>query len=80
MILDRFSAEIFINDGEQVYVGCHIYRTRGKRDFLFVEGAAKIDVVKYDLVLEKYMIKLYIEFEDEWIMIGDSWKRDPFVV
>ena len=50
VILDRFSAEIFINDGEQV-MSVVIFTEQEANGISFsVEGAAKIDVVKYDLV------------------------------
>ena len=50
MILDRFSAEIFINDGEQVMSAVLFTEQEAKGISFFAEGAAKIDVVKYDLV------------------------------
>ena len=48
--LDRFSAEIFINDGEQVMSAVILTEQNAKGISFFVDGAAKIDVVKYDLV------------------------------
>ena len=50
VILDRFSAEIFINNGEQVMSAVIFTEQEAKGVSFFVEGAAKIDVVKYDLV------------------------------
>ena len=50
VILDRFSAEIFINDGEQVMSAVILTEQAAKGISFFVDGAAKIDVVKYDLV------------------------------
>ena len=50
VILDRFSAEIFINDGEQVMSAVILTEQDAKGISFFVDGAAKIDVVKYDLV------------------------------
>ena len=50
VILDRFSAEIFINDGEQVMSAVLFTEQEAKGISFFAEGAAKIDVVKYDLV------------------------------
>lgn len=52
LILDRFSAEIFINDGEQVMSAC-IY-TPQEADGIYFEakGKAVIDVEKYDIVVE----------------------------
>ena len=50
VILDRFSAEIFINDGEQVMSAVIFTEQEAKGISFFAEGTAKIDVVKYDLV------------------------------
>ena len=49
VILDRFSAEIFINDGEQVMSAVILTEQDAKGISFAVNGAAKIDVVKYDL-------------------------------
>ncbi len=49
IILDRFSAEVFVNDGEQV-VTATIYTDQTADGIsFFADGAARIDVVKYDL-------------------------------
>ena len=50
VILDRFSAEIFINDGEQVMSVVIFTEQEAKGISFFAEGAAKIDIVKYNLV------------------------------
>lgn len=50
VILDRFSAEVFINDGEQVISTVMFTEQEAKGISFFADGAAKIDVVKYDLV------------------------------
>ena len=50
VILDRFSAEIFINDGEQVMSAVMFTEQEANGISFFADGAAKIDVVKYDLV------------------------------
>ena len=50
VILDRFSAEVFINDGEQVMSVVIFTEQEAKGISFFAEGTAKIDVVKYDLV------------------------------
>lgn len=50
VILDRFSAEIFINDGEQVMSAVILTEQDAKGISFAVDGAARIDVVKYDLV------------------------------
>ena len=49
VILDRFSAEIFINDGEQVMSAVILTEQDAKGLSFAVNGAARIDVVKYDL-------------------------------
>ena len=50
VILDRFSAEVFINDGEQV-MSAVIYTEQEAKGISFIaDGAVEIDVVKYDLV------------------------------
>lgn len=49
VILDRFSAEIFINDGEQVMSAVILTEQNAKGISFAVDGAARIDVVKYDL-------------------------------
>ena len=49
IILDRFSAEVFVNDGEQV-VTATIYTDQTADGIsFFADGIARIDVVKYDL-------------------------------
>ena len=50
VILDRFSAEVFINDGEQVMSVVIFTEQEANGISFFADGAAKIDVVKYDLV------------------------------
>ena len=50
VILDRFSAEIFINDGKQVMSAVIFTEQEAKGISFFAEGAAKIDIVKYNLV------------------------------
>ena len=49
VILDRFSAEIFINDGEQVMSAVILTEQDAKGISFAVNGAVRIDVVKYDL-------------------------------
>ena len=52
LILDRFSAEIFINDGEQTMTAT-ILTELSASDISFVaDGAVNIDVTKYDLLRE----------------------------
>ena len=50
LILDRFSAEVFINDGEQVMTAT-IYTTQEAEGIsFFADGSVKMDIVKYDLI------------------------------
>lgn len=50
LILDRFSAELFVNDGEQV-VTTTIY-TDQEADGIsfFADGSVRMNIVKYDLI------------------------------
>lgn len=51
ILLDRFSAEIFVNDGEQV-LSSTLYTPQSARGVSFeAEGSALIDVEKFDLAL-----------------------------
>jgi beta-fructofuranosidase len=50
VILDRYSVEVFINDGEQVMTAL-LYTDQDARDIMFyADGEACIDVDKYDLI------------------------------
>lgn len=50
MILDRFSAEIFVNDGEQVMtITMYTDQTANGISF-FADGIVKMDIVKYNLI------------------------------
>ena len=50
MILDRFSVEVFVNDGEQVLTAT-MYTDQSADGISFFEnGKVNIDVVKYDLI------------------------------
>ncbi len=49
IILDRFSAEVFINDGVQVMSAVILTEQEAKGISFSADGEAKIDVVKYDL-------------------------------
>ena len=50
IILDRFSAEVFVNDGEQVMTAT-MYTEQSADGISFVaDGSVKMDVVKYDLI------------------------------
>ena len=49
LILDRFSAEIFVNDGEKVLTAT-LYTEQSAEGISFVcNGAVKINVTKYAL-------------------------------
>ena len=50
IILDRFSVEVFINDGEQVMSASLYTEQEAKGISFFVDGKVKMDVVKYDLL------------------------------
>lgn len=53
VILDRYSAEVFINDGEQVMT-CTMYTDqRADGISFFADGQVDMDVVKYDLVMDE---------------------------
>ncbi len=49
VILDRFSAEVFVNDGEQVLTITFYTDLSADGISFYVDGKAVIDVVKYDL-------------------------------
>lgn len=50
VILDRFSAEVFVNDGEQA-MSMVLYTDQDAKDITFIaDGAVKMNVVKYDLI------------------------------
>lgn len=50
LILDRFSAEIFINDGEQVMTTTMYTDQAADGISFFADGSVKMDIVKYDLI------------------------------
>ncbi len=50
IILDRFSVEAFVNDGEQVMTAIIYTEQQADGISFFADGAALMDVVKYDLV------------------------------
>ncbi|MCD7738071.1 MAG: glycoside hydrolase family 32 protein [Lachnospiraceae bacterium] len=51
LILDQFSVEAFINDGEQVMTATMYTPQEADGISFFADGKAVIDVVKYDLVI-----------------------------
>lgn len=50
MIFDRFSVEVFVNDGEQVMTATMYTEQEADGISFFADGEAVIDVEKYDLV------------------------------
>ena len=50
IILDRFSAEVFVNDGEQVLTVTMYTDQAADGISFFADGMANMDVVKYDLI------------------------------
>lgn len=50
MILDRFSVEVFVNDGEQVLTATMYTDQSADGISFFANGKVNIDVVKYDLI------------------------------
>ncbi len=49
MILDRFSVEIFVNDGEQVVSAAILTVPEADGISFFADGEVKMDIVKYAL-------------------------------
>lgn len=49
IILDRFSVEVFVNDGEQALTATMYTEQEADGISFFADGTANIDVVKYDL-------------------------------
>lgn len=50
LIMDRFSAEVFINDGEQVMTATLYTEQEADGISFFADGNVKMDIVKYDLI------------------------------
>ncbi len=53
IILDRFSVEVFVNDGEQVMTATMYTDQAADGISFFADGSVSMDVVKYDLKSEK---------------------------
>lgn len=53
LILDKFSVEVFINDGEQVMTATIMTDTAAKGISFFADGQVEMDVTKYDLFAEE---------------------------
>ena len=49
LILDRYSAEVFVNDGEQTMTAAVYTQQEADGISFYADGHVKIDVVKYDL-------------------------------
>ena len=49
MILDRFSAEVFVNDGEQTMSMAYYTDMKADGISFHVDGAARLDLEKYEL-------------------------------
>ena len=50
VILDRFSVEVFVNDGEHVLTATMYTDQSADGISFFADGTVNMDVVKYDLV------------------------------
>lgn len=50
IVLDRFSVEVFINDGEQVMTAVMYTDQNADGISFFADGRVRMDIVKYDLV------------------------------
>lgn len=53
VILDRFSVEVFINDGQQVMTATIMTDETAKGISFFADGKVNMDVTKYDLFAER---------------------------
>ena len=53
MILDRFSIEVFINDGEQVMTATILTDTDAQGISFEADGQAVMDITKYSLFAEE---------------------------
>ena len=49
VVIDRFSAEVFANDGEQVMSITFTTDTAAKGISFVADGAVKMDITKYDI-------------------------------
>ncbi|MBD5502141.1 MAG: glycoside hydrolase family 32 protein, partial [Lachnospiraceae bacterium] len=50
IILDRFSVEVFVNDGEQVLTAIMYTTQEADGISFFADGDVVMDIVKYDLM------------------------------
>ena len=49
IILDRFSVEVFVNNGEHVLTSVIFTEQSADKISFFADGIVKMDIVKYDL-------------------------------
>ena len=49
--MDRFSVEVFVNDGEQVLSAILYTGQSADRISFFADGMVSMDIVKYDLIM-----------------------------
>ena len=49
VVIDRFSAEVFVNDGEQVMSVTFTTDTAANGISFVADGAVKLDITKYDI-------------------------------
>ena len=50
IILDRFSVEVFVNDGEQVLTATMYTDQSAQGISFFADGIVEMDITKYDLM------------------------------
>ena len=50
IILDRFSVEVFVNDGEHVLTATMYTQQDAEGISFFADGEVNMDIVKYDLI------------------------------
>jgi beta-fructofuranosidase len=53
LILDKYSAEVFINDGEQVMTATFMTDMAAKGISFFADGQVEMDITKYDLFAQE---------------------------
>ena len=53
LILDKFSVEVFVNDGEQVMTATFMTDVSAKGISFFADGQVEMDIIKYDLFAEE---------------------------
>jgi beta-fructofuranosidase len=53
LILDKFSVEVFVNDGEQVMTATFMTDVAAQGISFFADGQVEMDITKYDLFQEE---------------------------